>query len=42
MGGRQKTTLFMAVGESGGPKEAEKSKGEGKRPASGEKEKKKK
>lgn len=42
MGGRQRTTLFMMVGESGGSKEAEKSKGESRKPATGEKERKKK
>ncbi|MEM2207649.1 MAG: hypothetical protein QXG17_03050 [Sulfolobales archaeon] len=42
MGGRQRTTLFMGIGESGSSKEAEKAKSEGKKQAAGEREKKKK
>ncbi|MEM0065905.1 MAG: hypothetical protein QXH88_03165 [Sulfolobales archaeon] len=42
MGGRQKTTLFMGIGESGGSKEAEKARGESRKQSTKEKEKEKK
>ncbi|MEM1622557.1 MAG: hypothetical protein QW780_00655 [Sulfolobales archaeon] len=42
MGGRQRTTLFMGIGESGGSKEAEKAKGESRKQSAREKEKKSK
>lgn len=41
MGGRQRTTLFMGVGESGSSKEVEKTKSGGKKQTTGEKGKKK-
>ncbi|MCX8184292.1 MAG: hypothetical protein RMI56_05370 [Sulfolobales archaeon] len=40
VGGRQKTTLFMGIGESKGSKETEKTRSEGKKQAPREKEKK--
>lgn len=40
MGGKQRTTLFMGLGESGSSKETEKAKTESKKQAVGERKKK--